>query len=132
MADFGSNNAWQERGHWWRADETNLLFISSAGATSAFSKTDFWTAHRYCAAISQASRTFLSDSETGHKYRIHLPDTLMDFKLKGSQGRLFFCPNSMAFCTNMLRGIPIFHPVHLCVTALLHLPLHGKNGLGCK
>lgn len=56
MADFGSNNALQESGHWWRADETNLLFISSAEATSAFSKMyglflDCCRSYRYLAAI---------------------------------------------------------------------------------
>lgn len=42
-----------------------------------------------------------------------------------------FCPNSMAFCTNML-WIPVFFTLFTSYLTALHLPLHGKNGLGCK
>lgn len=82
MADFGSNNAWQDRGRWWRADETNLLFISSAEATSVL--TD---ATLIGTVQPQYFWTFLSDSETGHKCRVYPPDMLTDSQLKS--GRLF-------------------------------------------
>lgn len=69
---------WQESEHWWSAEESNLLFISSAERTSAFSETyglilDWCRAHWYCAAISKHFWTFwlrcwtqVSDSPTAH------------------------------------------------------------------
>lgn len=82
-----------------------------------------------CSSVPRSHLTILFLTQTGHKCRIHLPDILMDLKLKDKRGGgdCFSGPNEKAFCTNTLRRIAIFHPLHLYVTALLHLPLHGKK-----
>lgn len=67
---------WQESEHWWSAEETNLLFISTAERTSAFSETYGlildWAV--LIGTVQPSQNTFgLSDSDAGHKYLIHLP-----------------------------------------------------------
>lgn len=137
VADFGSNNAWQESGHYWRAGETNLLFISSVEATSAFfqRRTDwFWTDAVLTGTVQPSHYTpgGFFKTRTGHKCQIHLPDILMDLIVEGwsEGGRLILSKQHDILHQHAKKNI--FHPAHLDLTALLHLPLHGKNGLGCK
>lgn len=64
----------------------------------------FWTD----AVLIGTSQPSCLDSETGRKTAArHLDGFLVEREVGGG----CCCPNSTAFCTNMLRRIPIFHPV---------------------
>ena len=122
----------QETGHWWRADATNLLFISSAEATSVFSKTDFWTDAVFIGTVRpQYLWTPLSDSDTEHNCPIYLRDILMDLRLKLE--RLFLSKQHSVPHRYTKRNSCFSPRSPLNLISLLFFTCHSmENGLGCK
>lgn len=137
VADLGSNNAWQESGHWRRADlkRTALCFLCWSNFCF-FAVNQKYSKKTYGLIACLIGTLQPSFDTSGRFFSTRMTDICIGFTRQASR-RIstagvggYFCPNSMAFCTNTLEKNPYFSPSSPPnLTALLHLPLRGKMAL---
>lgn len=120
---------WQESEHWWSAEETKPALYFLCWRNICFFRdvrTDF--------GLMPCSLVLCSHLETLLDFLTQMLDTSIWFTYHAfrwiQSWRVVsggcFCPNSMAFCTNML-WIPVFSTLFTSYLTALHLPLHGKK-----